>query len=331
MKHGYAILFSLIIISGIAVAVPAIPHQFYGDVTINGSAASDGTPIVAEINGSEYGVTTANGKYGVKPGELMFVQDPNSTRQGQLIEFYVDGVFAASHTFQSGDYTELDLGITQEAPPQPQENPPAAPGGGGGGGSPSDSALLTVSKRTIAVGENVTIRALCKWSFGCLVYADDELLGDIVMSSGYQSFNHSFSTPGEKKAQLYWKGTTNRLVAEKSINVTGEAIDVSPPEGVEGTGGTVVADEEPEETQGTGEESSTLTTGQGNTDLEQPGAELDEEPENDGTTTPTGFFGLGAIGLGSFSLLSIILIIIGLVMMYLGRSAVPIIPIKKKK
>ena len=43
---------------------PALPHLFYGTVTINGAAAPDGTRVSAEVDGVEAKTgTTREGKY----------------------------------------------------------------------------------------------------------------------------------------------------------------------------------------------------------------------------------------------------------------------------
>ena len=45
---------------------PALPHQFYGTVTINGASAPDGTWVSAEVDGVEAKTgTTREGKYGL--------------------------------------------------------------------------------------------------------------------------------------------------------------------------------------------------------------------------------------------------------------------------
>lgn len=113
------------------------PHQFYGSVTVNGAAAADGTTVVAKMNGVQVASTISiNGKYGYNP-YIFYVDDPDGTRQGQKIEFFVSGVKAAESTFWSGESTELSLAITIAQPP----SPPAGGGSsGGGGGSSSGSS-----------------------------------------------------------------------------------------------------------------------------------------------------------------------------------------------
>ena len=53
---------------------PALPHQFYGTVTLNGAAAPDGTRVTAEVNGVEVKAGhTREGKYGYDTGDLFRV------------------------------------------------------------------------------------------------------------------------------------------------------------------------------------------------------------------------------------------------------------------
>ncbi len=113
-------------------------------------------------------------------------------------------------------------GACQPAPaPAPEPAAPAAGGGssGGGGGNPSDSQLLKVSPTETSVGKAVKISALCKWNFGCKVMVDGKTLAEMQKSEGYQDFNAYFDSAGQHKITLYWKGTSDTLVAEKTISV----------------------------------------------------------------------------------------------------------------
>ena len=49
LKRVYAAVFLLVLFAGIAYAVPGIPHQFYGTVTVNGAPAADGTVVNVKI------------------------------------------------------------------------------------------------------------------------------------------------------------------------------------------------------------------------------------------------------------------------------------------
>jgi hypothetical protein len=92
-----------------AFAIPNIPNAFYGSVFINGVSAPNGLLIEAKISGVTINSTiTYNGKYGYSPYPFK-VWDLSGNSQGKTINFYVKGVFVASHTFSNGEVTELDF------------------------------------------------------------------------------------------------------------------------------------------------------------------------------------------------------------------------------
>ena len=92
---------------------PALPHQFYGTVTLNGAAAPDGTRVTAEVNGVEAKTgTTREGKYGYDTGDLFRVDGA----AGDEVVFKVDGVVAEeTGVFKNGGSTELNLSATRTA------------------------------------------------------------------------------------------------------------------------------------------------------------------------------------------------------------------------
>ena len=96
-------------------AVPGIPHQFYGTVTVDGAPAPYGTLVEAKIDGVTYATTTTvSGDYGVDPLFTVPADDPDVVgkeggEDGDIIDFYVDGVWASDYTFQSGSVTLLNL------------------------------------------------------------------------------------------------------------------------------------------------------------------------------------------------------------------------------
>lgn len=99
-----------------AMAVPQIPHAFYGSVTVGGGPAPDGTVVSAEIDGVEYArTTTLEGKYGYSPTFKVPGDDPETPEveggvNGDAIEFYLQGSKVASWAFANGQVTNLDLG-----------------------------------------------------------------------------------------------------------------------------------------------------------------------------------------------------------------------------
>ena len=116
MKFSTLALIALMTTSIMMVyAVPPIPHQFFGYVTMGSSMAPDGTIIEARINGVTYEITTTiSGRYGWDPTFRVPGDDPDTGTveggvNGDIIEFYVDGAWAANHTFMMGEVTELSL------------------------------------------------------------------------------------------------------------------------------------------------------------------------------------------------------------------------------
>jgi methionine-rich copper-binding protein CopC len=116
------LLLALILIfafAGPALAVPAQPHQFYGQVTVGGAPAPQGIEVVAKIGGVQYAstVTDDQGRYGYNPVFYVPADDPDTPtkdggRNGDTVEFYVVGVLAGSSPFEIGGVTKLDLAIT---------------------------------------------------------------------------------------------------------------------------------------------------------------------------------------------------------------------------
>lgn len=161
-----AIFLALFFTAGLALAVPGIPHQFYGTVTVNGNPAH-GASIAAKINGVEVASTlSSNGTYGYYPN-VFFVQDPNNTNSGKKIEFFLNSNKIAEATFANGGTSQLDLSYgTNPAVcgdgacdasedcsscaqdcgqcPSPPPQPPAGGGGGGSGGGGGGGSTLIV-------------------------------------------------------------------------------------------------------------------------------------------------------------------------------------------
>jgi len=106
-------------------AIPGIPHQFYGSVTLNGQPAPDGTIIVAKINGIEVArTTTKDGKYGYNP--IFYIDDPNNDRSGKEIRFFVNGIDTGqTKYFCNSCVTELNLTASSSS------TPPSGPSGPG--------------------------------------------------------------------------------------------------------------------------------------------------------------------------------------------------------
>lgn len=117
----------------LADGIPALPHAFYGSVTVNGDPAADGTQVSATVDSGDIlatqnPVTTVGGSYGVDSPRLLVQGDitPGATITFYVKDVEVEGVTA---TFEAGGGpTRVDLGVTI-----------SRPGGGGGGGGRRDT------------------------------------------------------------------------------------------------------------------------------------------------------------------------------------------------
>ena len=98
-------------------AVPPLPYELYGALTIDGSPAPIGTEVVAKINDQVVGEisTESEGAYG---GQATFdrrlVINAEETDLGQYITFWIDDKQAAQiTTMQAGMSQNLDLSFIE--------------------------------------------------------------------------------------------------------------------------------------------------------------------------------------------------------------------------
>jgi len=101
-----------------ANGIPALPHAFYGNVTINGSPAPAGTTIEARGEGVLTGIegnpitTSELGKYGSTASPELDLIVQGNIASGAEISFLVNGIYTGqTYTFQSGETTALDLAL----------------------------------------------------------------------------------------------------------------------------------------------------------------------------------------------------------------------------
>ena len=148
------IIFVLFLATSV-LAVPGVPNQFYGSVTINGQPAPDGTTVTAEINGAEVkSTTTSNGEYN------LIVDDPQGDRIGDTVYFFVDGIDTGkTASFCNGCSDRVDLSITKETSG-------GSPGGGGGssGGSTASEETTTT---TVGAEESSSGATVCQEKWVC--------------------------------------------------------------------------------------------------------------------------------------------------------------------
>jgi len=157
----------MILLSNLVLAIPGIPHQFYGSVTYNGQSAPDGLSVVAKINGVEVAsTTTSDGKYGYSP--VFYVDDPNNIRAGDNVSFFVNGIDTGQiKKFVNGGITQLDLTVT--GPSVGTTTPTQTSGDGGGGGGGGGGGVVTT---TTVAEETTTTVEKCQEEWTCTDWSE---------------------------------------------------------------------------------------------------------------------------------------------------------------
>lgn len=107
---GILIIISMltVLVPSTVLAVPQFPMQFYGQATIGGVPAPDGSLIEAKIGGVVYASTTVkDGRYGYDPIFLVPADDPDTPeKEGgvelDIIEFFIGDARIGTASFVSG-------------------------------------------------------------------------------------------------------------------------------------------------------------------------------------------------------------------------------------
>ncbi|MFY1644463.1 PKD domain-containing protein [Methanoculleus bourgensis] len=119
MRRLPLILLLLIALIGTASAVPLLPAEFWGSVTIDGNPAPAGTVITARIDGRDCGSLTlesAGGYGGDSTFDKRLLVCGGDDDVGKTIAFFVDGARATGTTvYTPGTSTRLDLMVTSGA------------------------------------------------------------------------------------------------------------------------------------------------------------------------------------------------------------------------
>jgi len=137
------VLVSLVMFSVSVFAIQGQPHQFWGDVTVNGAPAPDGTVVSAFIDGSQVATTTTSGGiYGTAPASAFYVPDTDpASRAGKTISFFVNGInTGTTFVFTALEANSLNFTVTISSPPSSGGSSSGGGGGGGGGGSSGGGA-----------------------------------------------------------------------------------------------------------------------------------------------------------------------------------------------
>src|SRR3990170_7781741 len=103
------------------------PHALSGAVTVDGNAATVGTPIQALVGGNVCGQATVNeqSRYVIQVKHSS--AQPGCGTDGSAITFEVGGNAAGTFTFKTGGSDDLDLSARSAPPPQPTPKPQPTP------------------------------------------------------------------------------------------------------------------------------------------------------------------------------------------------------------
>lgn len=153
----------LLLVMPFVLAIPQLPHQIYGSISINGEDIPDGVVISGLCDGDTYQTMTSGGNFGYAP-DAFFIEDPYGGRAGETIEIYVNNAKVEELDFTNGELSELIIELSElpaycndgicsggetcstcpgdcgVCPPAPSSD---GGGGGGGGGSSSSAAVIT--------------------------------------------------------------------------------------------------------------------------------------------------------------------------------------------
>lgn len=139
LKIGFTetmIFFVILILLGIVIAQPGLPHQFYGEVKClnNNTVPNDLNVNVKTNNILIKSTTTFSGQYGYEPTFLIWDLEDNTP-----LDFYVNNKHVVSYNFLADQTTRLDLFVDMDI--CSSTNSPGNPGPGGGSGSGSGSSF----------------------------------------------------------------------------------------------------------------------------------------------------------------------------------------------
>lgn len=300
------------------LAIPGMPHEFYGTVRINGNLAPEGTIITTQVNGVANSDTIViENRYGWDPDynyssnpTHFFVTDPNGSNAGKTITFFVNGTQAGTAVFTNASdpirLTHLDLGITDNSNNNNENNNNQSPGGGGpGGGGPSGGSSPTVqqllvldvngsclNERIIATVSRRDSNVLVEGATVTVKKDSNTVAQAVTPTNGKVSFIL------DETGEYAFRATRSSLVSQ---NVTVTVTDCEAQRQAE---------------QRAQQEQDARDNANNNQNADDDLPEQPENPEQPGlsnTTAPTGFFGLGntgaaLIGLGILALLAILFV-----------------------
>jgi len=144
VRRVIVLLLLLLALAAPTSAVPALPAEFSGTVTIDGSPAPAGAVITARIDDRDCGslsLTTAGAFGGDDVFDTRLVVSGEEGDAGKSIAFLVDGIKAPrTAVYTPGTSASLALAVTKGSGSGGSSGG-GGPSGGGGGGGPSGGSL----------------------------------------------------------------------------------------------------------------------------------------------------------------------------------------------
>jgi hypothetical protein len=152
----FLVVLLLLALAAPASAIPALPAEFSGTVTINGDPAPAGTVITARIGDRDCSSLTlaVAGAFG---GEGLYderlVVKGEETDAGETITFLVDGAAAGTAVYTPGTSSSLDLAVTGSTAPGGSSGLSSGSGSGSGSGpsaTPTPTPTVTPTEPAVS-------------------------------------------------------------------------------------------------------------------------------------------------------------------------------------
>jgi len=188
--------------------IPALPHPFYGTLTIDDSAAPVGTVVTAKVGEVECGsiTTTVEGQYG---GSGAFDEKLNVSGEiadGATIYFYAGtNVADQTYAFDSGaDPTELNLTVT----PAPDITPPTVV-----------STLPVADAIDVGVDTTVSVtfsEAMASSTITTGSFTLDSVSGSVAYDSG--SYTATFTPDANLEGSTTYTATLSTAITDAAGN-----------------------------------------------------------------------------------------------------------------
>lgn len=138
-KNIFLFLFVFVLVSGVAIAIPGFPHQYYGSVTYNGNPANN-LAVDVKIDGNvAESTTSSNGFYSLK------VSNINNDKNGKTLRFFVNNIDTGTTiVYNSEESSTTEVSLAASGP----SGDGGGSGGGGGGGSSGGGGGGSSNKKT---------------------------------------------------------------------------------------------------------------------------------------------------------------------------------------